>query len=331
MASNYFGLHPFYYLKMHPGSTIARKAFIFIILSSPSNNLIVMPVFFKINKIAMRFIAFYIACFGFENNAAAQDRASKFKVIAFYTARNDQAHISFVNEANKWFPKIAAANNFTYDSTNDWNNLNTEFLSHYQVVIFLDTRPDSLEQREAFQKYMEHGGAWMGFHFAGFALTPSDFPQNWDWYHNRFLGSGQYVSNTWRPVSAILRVEDRNHPATKNLPSTVRSSPSEWYRWEHDLRKNPKIDILLSIDSSSFPLGTGPKPNEIWHSGYYPVVWTNKDYKMIYFNMGHNDIDYEHKFDSTNKTLSYTFNNEMQDKLITDALLWLGSAQKVPR
>ena len=55
---------------------------------------------------------------------------------------------------------------------------------------------------------MEKGGAWMGFHFAGFALTPSAVPQNWDWYHNEFLGSGSYVGNTWRPTSAVLRVED---------------------------------------------------------------------------------------------------------------------------
>jgi len=54
-----------------------------------------------------------------------------------------------------------------------------------------------------------------------------------------------------------------------------------------DLRQNPDIDILLSIYSTSFPLGTGPKPQEIWHSGYYPVVWTNKHFKMIYLNMGH--------------------------------------------
>ena len=38
----------------------------------------------------------------------------------------------------------------------------------------------------------------MGFHFAGFALTPSAFPQNWDWYHNDFIGAGQYKGNTWR-------------------------------------------------------------------------------------------------------------------------------------
>lgn len=254
----------------------------------------------------------------------SQANSPAFKVIAFYTARNDQAHISFVNEANKWFAKMASVNNFEYDSTNDWNNLNSKFISGYQVVIFLDTRPDSLPQRIAFENYMEHGGGWMGFHFSAFALTPSDFPQNWDWYHEKFLGSGQYVSNTWRPVSAILKVEDSLHPVTLGLPSTFKSAPNEWYRWQNDLRKNPSIKILLSIDSSSYPLGTGPKLSEIWHTGYYPVVWTNVSYKMVYFNMGHNDIDYEHKYDSTNKTLSYTFDNEIQNKLILNALLWLG-------
>jgi len=280
------------------------------------------------NKSALRLILFCCLCFYFVKESKAQSHSPAFRVIAFYTARNDQAHISFVHEANKWFPKIAAEYNFTYDSTNDWNNLNVQFLSKYQVVIFLDTRPDSLSQRKAFQQYMEHGGGWIGFHFAAFALTPSEFPQNWDWYHQTFLGSGEYVSNTWRPVSAILKVEDTNHPATKNLPPTFKSSPNEWYRWEHDLRKNLSIKILLSIDSSSYPLGTGPKPNEIWHSGYYPVVWTNINYKMIYFNMGHNDIDYEHKFDTTNRTLSYTFDNPIQDQLIINSLLWLGSKNK---
>ena len=252
----------------------------------------------------------------------------KFRVIAFFTAKKDPAHISFVHEAWQWFPEMAAKYDFAFDTTSNWNNLNSGFLSKYQVVVFLDTRPEDSVQRSAFQKYMDHGGAWMGFHFAGFALTPSEYPENWDWYHNRFLGSGQYVSNTWRPTSAILRVEDRKHPATRDLPETFKSSPNEWYRWEKDLRQNPDIDILLSIDSTSFPLGTGPKQNEIWHSGYYPVVWTNKKYRMIYFNMGHNDIDYEHKFDSTNKTLSYTLNNPIEDRLVIDALLWLGDREK---
>ncbi|WP_240543600.1 ThuA domain-containing protein [Spirosoma foliorum] len=258
-------------------------------------------------------------------SAQAQSRKPKFKVIAFYTAQNDKAHISYVHEANRWFPKAAAQYNFAYDSTDNWNNLNAKFLANYQVVLFLDTRPEEPAQRAAFQKYMENGGGWMGFHFAGFALTPSKYPQNWDWYHNEFLGSGSYKSNTWRPTSAILRVEDRKHPSTKHLPKTFKTAPNEWYRWTNDLTKNPDIDILMSIDSTSFPLGTGPKPHEIWHSGYYPVVWTNKKYKMIYSNMGHNDIDYENK---TNKELSFTFDNETQNKFLIDALMWLGNGKK---
>lgn len=259
-------------------------------------------------------------------NLSAQTNKPKFRIIAFYTAKNDQGHISFVHEANKWFPQMAEKYKFAYDSTNNWSNLNAEYLSHYQVVLFLDTRPEEPAQREAFQKYMENGGGWMGFHFSAFALTPSTYPQNWDWYHNEFLGSGQYGSNTWRPTSAVLRVEDKDHPVTKNMPHTIKASPNEWYRWEKDLRQNPNIRILLAIDSTSFPLGTGPKQSEIWHSGYYPVVWTNKNYKMVYFNMGHNDIDYEHH---TNKDLSHTFDSPKESKLILDALFWVGTGKKV--
>lgn len=285
-----------------------------------------MISFFSLNKLTTRVIIFCISCFWL-TAVKAQNDTPKFKVIAFYTARNDKAHVSFVHEANQWFPKMAAKYHFAYDSTKNWNNMNAEFLSHYQVVIFLDTRPDDPAQRAAFQKYMENGGGWMGFHFAAFALTPSEFPQNWDWYHVKFLGSGQYVSNIWRPSPAILDV-DRKFPATKHMPKKFKTSPNEWYRWEFDLRKNPDIKILCSIDSASFPLGTGPKQSEIWHSGYYPAVWTNKNYKMIYFNMGHNDMDYEHKYDNTDRTLSNTFDSEMESKLVTDALLWLGSSKK---
>jgi hypothetical protein len=251
----------------------------------------------------------------------AQSPAPQFKVVAFYNAKIEPAHISFVHEANRWFPQMAVKYNFTYEATTNWDQLNAAFLSRCQVVLFLDTRPEAPDQRKAFEDYMEHGGAWMGFHFAGFALTPSEYPENWDWYHQKFLGSGEYLSNTWRPTSAVLRVEVRDHPATRNLPETFKSAPNEWYRWKNNLRANPDIRVLLSIDPSSFPLGTGPKPHEIWHSGDYPVVWTNQKYKMIYMNMGHNDLDY--KLD-TNNELSSTFGSETQNQLIVDSLLWLG-------
>lgn len=248
-----------------------------------------------------------------------------FRVIGFFTAKHDRAHITYVHEANKWFAAQATRYHFQYDSTSDWNNLNAEFLKSYAVVIFLDTRPEKPEQRTAFRQYMENGGAWIGCHFAAFALNNSTYAQDWDWYHNTFLGSGEYGSNTWRPTSAVLRVEQPRHPATKGLSDTFNSSPNEWYRWMGNLRNNPDIDVLISIDPSSFPLGTGPKPHEIWHSGDYPVVWTNRKFRMLYLNMGHNDIDYE---GGTNKTLSSTFGNPEQDQLMINALLWLGRGKK---
>ena len=263
-------------------------------------------------------LAFCVQCL------PVQSQAPVFHVIAFFSHNEDQGHKSFVHEANRWFPEMASLHHFTYDSTNDWRNLNDNFLSHYQLIIFLDSRPDSLPQREAFQRFMERGGAWMGFHFAAFALTPSAFPQNWDWYHEKFIGAGEWKGNTWRPTSAILRMENRTEPYARNMPDTFKASPNEWYKWTNDLRRNPDIKIIASIDSSSFPLGTGPKLYEIWHSGYYPVVWTNTRYRMIYFNMGHNDIDYDHG----NRDLSHTFGNPWQDKLILEALIWLGGHTK---
>jgi len=275
-----------------------------------------------INKsILVKAIALTLFCIGI-TALRAQNKLQQFKVIGFYTDKNDLAHISFVHEANTWFSKMGTQYHFTFDSTNNRNNLNPAFLAQYKVVIFLDIRPDSIPQRQAFEQYMQNGGAWIGFHFAAFALTPSTYPQNWDWYHNIFLGSGEYSSNTWRPTTAILRIENKKNPVTRQLPQKFTAAPNEWYRWQNDLQKNPDIKILAVIDSSSFPLGTGPKPEEIWHRGYYPVVWTNIKYNMVYFNMGHNDIDFE---GHTNKQLSSSFSEATQNKMIINALLWLGN------
>jgi hypothetical protein len=217
-----------------------------------------------------------------------QSPTLKFKVIAFYTGEHDPAHISFVREANRWFPNMGTEHGFAYEATTNWSRLDAGCLANHQVVLFLDSRPADPAPRRAFQQYMEHGGAWMGFHFAGFALNGSACPQYWNWYHDQLLGAGDYAGNTWRPTSAVLRGEDRNHPATRHLPETFKSAPNEWYRWSNDLRTNAEVRILVSIDVGSFPLGTGPKPNEIWHRGYYPGVWTNRKYKMLSVNMRHN-------------------------------------------
>lgn len=235
-----------------------------------------------------------------------------FDVIAFYDGTYDPAHIAFVHEALPWFEERGAENDFSFVATTDWSQLNADDLAPYEVVMFLDGVPPP-DRRAAFEAYMRGGGAWFGFHVCAFNTDPS----SWDWYHHELLGTGAFRNNTWGPTTAVLRVEDTTHPATANLPATFTSAVSEWYSWEEDLRTRANIRVLASVDPVSFPLGTDP--NQSWYEGYYPILWTNRDYRMLYANFGHNAMDY-----STNTSLSSTFDSEMQDRFILDGLQWLG-------
>ncbi|GAB3827303.1 RICIN domain-containing protein [Dactylosporangium cerinum] len=244
--------------------------------------------------------------------------AAPFKVLAFYNGTWDAAHIDFDKEAREWFPTAAAQNGFTWEATTDWSRLNTGSLAQYKVIMFLDDAPPS-GQRAAFQQYMNNGGAWMGFHVSAFTTDPN----SWSWYYNTFLGSGAFRTNTWGPTAVTLKVEDRAHPSTVRLPATLRSAVSEWYSWSNDLRQNPAIDILASVDASSFPVGTDP--NQSWYSGYYPILWTNRNYKMLYANFGHNGMNY-----STNTRTSSTFASADQNKWLIDGILWLAGQSTTP-
>src|ERR1017187_4346333 len=80
----------------------------------------------------------------------AQGASPAFNVIAFYTGMKDEpAHISFVQEGNRGFAEAARQSNFTYTSTTNWAELNDQDLANYQVVLFLDTRPEDPRQRAA--------------------------------------------------------------------------------------------------------------------------------------------------------------------------------------
>ncbi|MEU4220416.1 RICIN domain-containing protein [Actinoplanes sp. NPDC026623] len=244
--------------------------------------------------------------------------ATPFKVLAFYNGTWDAAHIDFDAEARDWFPRAGAQYGFTWEATTDWSRLNAGSLAQYKVIMFLDDAPPA-DRRTAFQQYMQNGGAWMGFHVSAFTTDAN----SWSWYHNTFLGSGNFATNTWGPTAETLKIEDRNHPSMAGLPATIPSAVSEWYSWSRDLRQNPDIDILASIDTSSFPVGTDP--NQQWRSGYYPLIWTNRNYKMLYTNFGHNGMNYE-----TNTRTSSTFASAQQNQWLINGLLWLGGATGTP-
>ena len=57
-----------------------------------------------INKKGFKTILLALLLISLGSSGIERRESSKFRVIAFYTAKNDKAHISFVHEANRWFP-----------------------------------------------------------------------------------------------------------------------------------------------------------------------------------------------------------------------------------
>ena len=79
-------------------------------------------------------------CLGAQHSGAGE--FAEVKVIAFYTGRDDKAHISFVKEANRWFPRMAADHGFAYEATTNLGQPEPGLPFSYQGLVFLDTRPE---------------------------------------------------------------------------------------------------------------------------------------------------------------------------------------------
>src|ERR1700739_63647 len=133
--------------------------------------------------------------------ASAFGQQKAFHVLAFYSTNVEQDHVDFALQAIPFFQAMAARDHFDFKTTSSWNDMTPRVLSQYQVVMWLDDRPSTPAERLAFQNYMEHGGAWFGFHIAGY--MPSR--KAWPWFAD-FLGT-VYSGNSWPPLLAKVDID----------------------------------------------------------------------------------------------------------------------------
>jgi len=231
---------------------------------------------------------------------------TRFKVLAFYSETTEPDHVDFAKSAVEFLAACAPKERFTFEATTKWQDLNDDRLNDYQLVIWLNESPARAEQRAAFERYMQHGGAWLGFHAAAY----NDKDTNWPWFVD-FLGGSVFHANSWPPLPARLSLDDQNHPVTAGIPQNFESPANEWYVWRPSPRLNPDVRVLATFSPSNYPIGF----KDVLTSGDLPVVWTNTKYKMLYMNMGHGDK---------------IFTSPTQNQLIDNAVNWLGTgaAQK---
>jgi uncharacterized protein len=244
------------------------------------------------------------ACFSLLAMQTAWAQKPRFKAAAFYSTTVEMDHVNFAKDALYFFGLTAEQQQFTFDATKDWSNLNDDYLANYDVIIWLNDFPKDDEQRAAFERFINRGGAWLGCHVSAFNLPDS----KWKWF-NTFLGGAYFHSNNWPPLPAKVVVEDHNHPVTSRLPESYVSPTGEWYQWKPSPRENKDVKVLMSLAPENYPLGV----KSFISGGDTPVVWTNTKYHMLYMNMGH-----------SNKI----FSNYDQNKMITDGILWLGGATR---
>lgn len=224
----------------------------------------------------------------------------RFRVLAFYSEHAEPDHVQFARQAVKFLQERAASEHFTFEATTDWQDLNDERLKTCQLVIWLNESPKKAEQRSAFERYIQRGGAWLGFHAAGY----NDEDTNWPWFVD-FLGGAVFHINSWPPLPAALVIDDRSHPIMAGI-SDFESPANEWYIWKPSPRLNKDVRVLITLDPSNYPIGF----KDVLTSGDLPVVWTNTKYRMLYMNMGHGDR---------------IFTSAVQNQLIDNAVNWLGT------
>lgn len=226
---------------------------------------------------------------GYRETNYAQN-GPRFKVLLLYDDRAEEAHVRFDHQAIAFFNRLTVGEGFIVDSTQNLGAFTDEQLQQYSAVIALNAAPGP-DARPLFERYMENGGGWIGFHAAAY----NDSRTDWPWYV-RFLGGGVFKCNNWPPQPALLELDETDHPVTRNLPASYVAPASEFYQWTPEPRENPDIEVLVSLSPKNFPMGL----KDIVYGGDFPIVWTNRNYRMVYLNMGHGDEQFT---DATEKLL----------------------------
>jgi len=145
-------------------------------------------------------------------------------------------------------------------ATEDPAYFQPDSLAKFAVVVFLNTSGDVLDalQQEAFRAYIQNGGGFVGVHAA------SDTEYDWSWYGDLV---GAYFKNHPHIQEAVVRVVDRTHPSTKELPEAW-TRTDEWYNF----RENPRtkgVQVLAVLDETTYEGGEMGEDHPIsWYHLY---------------------------------------------------------------
>lgn len=230
------------------------------------------------------------ALLAFSFQAHAQDQ---FNVLMF--SKMDGFHHKSVNEGVTAIREIGEKHHFNVDWHEDANLINDENLEKYDVIVFLLTTGNILneEQQGAMERFIQSGKGYVGIHSA------SDTEYDWDWY-TKMVGRTFHIHP---PIqTAELEVIDRNFPGLERMPDKFWWT-DEYY--EFGAERIDTLNYILSIDESTYnPVADWGRVAGKGMGDFHPIAWYHEydGGRAFYTALGHvpatyNDILFrEHLF-----------------------------------
>jgi type 1 glutamine amidotransferase len=191
------------------------------------------------------------------------------EVLVFY--KTDGFWHRSIPTGRAFLSELGENHNFEVTTSKDSDYFNDESLSKFDLVIFLNTTGNVLDQeeQEAFENYIKKGGSFFGIHAA------ADTEFEWPWFGELV---GGYFNGHPEIQQAKLEVNMPKHPAVAHLPK-IWSRTDEWYNYKN---LNPDIRVLLYLDEDSYQGGT--------NGNEHPIAWykeTGHGGVSIYTGLGH--------------------------------------------
>lgn len=170
---------------------------------------------------------------------------------------------------------LGEENQFEVEHTEDASKFTDSFLEQFDLVIFLNTTGDILneQQQSHFEGFIKTGGSFMGIHSA------ADTEYEWPWY-GKLVGA-YFLSHPDQAHANVLMM-DTQHESCRHLPK-VWTRFDEWYNYKSI---SPDITVLLTLDETTYSGGE--------NGAYHPIAWYQAydGGRMFYTGGGHTNEAY---------------------------------------
>ncbi|KAL1687337.1 trehalose utilization-domain-containing protein [Schizophyllum commune] len=152
----------------------------------------------------------------------------------------------------------------TFDATEDKSLFTDDNLKQYDALVFLSNTGQVLDEDgiNAFQKYLNLGGNFIGIHSATDCLNTTEF-------YGREIGA--YFDYHPELTNATVDVLDRSHPSTSMLPEQWQVR-DEMYNFKSDPR-NVGAVVILSADESTYNGEIDPGERKYNQGTPHPTAW----------------------------------------------------------